>query len=402
MSRKSKAIIIAILLPSISLAYSGGSGEPNEPYQIATKADLLELASTTEDYNKCFILTADIDMTGQVFTRAVIAPDTNSASDFQGTGFSGVFDGSSHKITNLAINGGTNDYLGLFGRTDPGSELKNLAVEDFDVSALADSRFVGALVGRNLSIITNCHSIGSVVGDYLVGGLTGCNDGLYGNGIISNCWSAGTVNGRDAGGLVGCNFHDAVMTGCYSTADVNGPECIGGLIGYNEYGIVAKCFSTGFISGFRTVGGLIGFNKNHIDGRIADCYSTGPVTGHNVVGGLVGSNHSTGDIVNCYSTGTVIADSNVGALAGRNVGSIVGSYFLTGSGPDNGFGTPLTDSQMKQQSSFIDWDFIEIWNISENQTYPFLRTYLPSDLNKDGQTNFYDLAILASHWLEKE
>lgn len=397
------AIIIAsLVLPSAALGYSGGSGGSNDPYQIATKADFLELAGTPEDYNGCFILTADINLAGEVFIMAPIAPDTNTALHFQGTAFTGVFDGNYRKITNLTIDGGTNDYIGLFGKTDDGSVLKNLGLENFDVNALADSRYAGSLVGWNSGSITNCWSTGSVSGCILASGLVGVNDGLYGNGIITDCWSAGTVNGRGAGGLVGCNFQYAVMSNCYSTADVNGNEDVGGLIGYNEYGIVERCFSTGAINGTSRVGGLIGYNKNHSDAVITDCYSTGAVTGGDAVGGLVGFNYSNGDIANCYSTGNVIADSNVGALAGTNEGSITSSYFLSGSGPDNGFGQMLTDTQMKQRASFVDWDFIEIWNIGENQTYPFLRTYLPSDINKDGETNFYDLAILASHWLQQE
>jgi len=57
---------------------------------------------------------------------------------------------------------------------------------------------------------------------------------------------------------------------------------------------------------------------------------------------------------------------------------------------------------MKRQSTFTDagWDFIEIWHIGENQTYPFLRTHLAGDIDHDDIVNFYDLLILASHWLE--
>ena len=89
--------------------YSGGAGEPNTPYQIATKADLLVLAADTNDYNQCFILTADIDLDqGQVFTTAIISTD-------YGTAFTGTFDGNDHKITNFTINGGSNEVLGLFG-----------------------------------------------------------------------------------------------------------------------------------------------------------------------------------------------------------------------------------------------------------------------------------------------
>jgi len=42
--------------------YSGGTGEPNDPYQIATAADLIALGETPADYDKHFILTADIDL----------------------------------------------------------------------------------------------------------------------------------------------------------------------------------------------------------------------------------------------------------------------------------------------------------------------------------------------------
>ena len=33
---------------------------------------------------------------------------------------------------------------------------------------------------------------------------------------------------------------------------------------------------------------------------------------------------------------------------------------------------------------------------------PFLRTHLPSDINKDDETNFHDFAILAAHWLNEK
>ena len=34
-----------------------------------------------------------------------------------------------------------------------------------------------------------------------------------------------------------------------------------------------------------------------------------------------------------------------------------------------GLGEPLIDSQMKQQSSFVDWDMVNIWDIGENQKH---------------------------------
>ena len=57
---------------------------------------------------------------------------------------------------------------------------------------------------------------------------------------------------------------------------------------------------------------------------------------------------------------------------------------------------------MQTKSTFTDagWDFEEIWDIGEKQTYPYLRQYLSADLNHDGRVNMADFAILAGHWLD--
>ena len=54
-------------------SYSGGSGTEDDPYQIATAADLIELGNDPCNYDKYFILTADIDLSGYSFNRPVIA-----------------------------------------------------------------------------------------------------------------------------------------------------------------------------------------------------------------------------------------------------------------------------------------------------------------------------------------
>jgi hypothetical protein len=65
-------------------------------------------------------------------------------------------------------------------------------------------------------------------------------------------------------------------------------------------------------------------------------------------------------------------------------------------------GTGKTTAEMKTKSTFTDagWDFVEIWDIGENQTYPFLRTEPAGDSNHDKKVDLTDLAILASHWLD--
>ncbi len=64
--------ILAAAVPCFA-KYSGGSGTPQDPYQIADHNDLYALADDTNDYNQCFIMTADIDLTpGQHIIQLIV------------------------------------------------------------------------------------------------------------------------------------------------------------------------------------------------------------------------------------------------------------------------------------------------------------------------------------------
>jgi hypothetical protein len=61
--RATRVLTIICLLSFPAYAkYSGGTGEPNDSYQITTAEDLMLLGDSPEDYDKHFILTADIDL----------------------------------------------------------------------------------------------------------------------------------------------------------------------------------------------------------------------------------------------------------------------------------------------------------------------------------------------------
>jgi hypothetical protein len=372
-----------------------GTGTPDDPYRIATKADLLTMAADASYYNECYILTADINMEGQVFTTAIIA-----ASDFTGT-----FDGNGHKITDFTINGG--DDVGLFGQISFGGSVKNLGLENFSVSGSDD---VKGLAGYSAGSISDCYSTGAVSGSGEVGGLVGYNE----NGCnISNCYSTSTVTGGDdatyLGGLVGDN--EGTASNCYSTGTVTGGDnsyYLGGLVGDNEV-TVNNCYSKSAVTGgYNSVflGGLLGVNG----GNISNCYSTGTVTGGNsssCLGGLVGDNLGTGTVSNCYSTGAVIGGDGsayIGGLVGYSYdGTTSSSYFLITSGPDNGNGTSLTDEQMKQQGSFVDWDFDYVWHICETTNYPkLIWQIVPGDFVCPDGVDFADYSFFAERWLNTD
>ncbi len=228
-------------------------------------------------------------------------------------------------------------------------------------------------------------------GYWEVGGLVGENWG----GTVSNCYSTGTVSGRAfVGGLVGVN--NVTVSNCYSTGTVSAGttgSVVSGLIGLN-YGTVSNCYSTGSISANYKLGGLVGYNSG---GMVVGCYSTGTVSGtDSYVGGLVGENDGT--VTQSYSTGAVSGSGVVGGLVGLNGGTVSNSYWdieTSGQSTSDG-GTGKTTAEMKQQATYVGWDFVSVWRIKENITYPCLRwqlikIYSIEELQRIGNDAYYPL-----------
>jgi len=340
MGKISKSTIAALILTVLCLfilpaqgQYNGGSGDPCDPYQINDPCQLNAIGTDPGDWDKHFILTADIDMsayTGEQFN--VIAPDANDVeSGFQGTKFTGFFDGNGHIITNFTYSTIETDYIGLFGYLGDGGEIKDLGMTNVSVSGGNYSDHLGSLVGyNNHGSISDCYAIGIVSGDDYLGGLVGEN-----NGSIRDCYMTGSVSGDDyLGGLVGYNRYGSIRD-CYMTGSVSGDDYLGGLVGYNRYGSISNCYTTGSVSGGDNscyLGGLVGFQYSS---NINNCFATGSVTGHNMIGGLVGWNDDerTPDsiaISDCYSTGDVTGDSSIGGLVGYNSFGTISNCYATG------------------------------------------------------------------------
>jgi hypothetical protein len=130
--------------------FRDGDGTINNPYQVSTAADII---SINNQLNKHYVLVNDIDMSGVVYSNALVAPDISSDVNFQGEAFSGVLDGHGYKIVNYVVNS-INYYIGLFGYVSHGGVLKNLSVENCVISG--DSN-IGALVGLNEGYVKNCN-----------------------------------------------------------------------------------------------------------------------------------------------------------------------------------------------------------------------------------------------------
>ncbi len=433
--------------------FSGGTGEPNNPYLLSTAADLNRIGHNPRLMGAHFNLINDIDLVGIDFYII-------GSAVFH---FAGVFDGNGFEISGLTYNSTGFDRIGLFAYVKGAdAEIKDLGLIDAEVHAggirvgslvghltsgtvsgcyalncnvSGGSRWVGGLVGQSAGTITNCHATGSTFGTYWqVGGLVGGNQRT-----ISNCYSTGSVEGgRSVGGLVGLNYGGATVTNCYSRNNVSGRAFEGGLVGANV-GTITNCHATGSIEGYSNVGGLVGENRG---GTVTNCYVTGTVTGTERVGGMVGRNWGIttncyaaadiqgdqwvgglvgvnlgylyiGTISNCYSTGGVIGLLDVGGLVGSNsnngsVGVITASFWdiETSEKTTSAGGTPKMTAEMQTESTFTDagWDFITpIWKMNcEGMSYPKLSWWQPvlgDFLCPDG-VDFVDYSFFASHWAE--
>ncbi len=247
---------------TIDSPYSGGSGTQADPYQLATKQDLLDLGLKTFDYDKHFILTSDIDLNGEVLPSALIAPGSEEVLNF--TGF---LDGNGHLIRNLNIDatGNNNSYLGLIGSTSAGAEVMDIGLIDCNITGGTSSDRVGAICGQN-------------------------------NGKITNCFATGSVQGRSfLGGLCGGNYYDGTLLNCYELCEINSMEnsqLVGGICGCNS-GIISNCYAADLIiknSEYNSFGGLCGLNS---EGTITDSFwdtqTTGQSVGYNVDRGREGT-----------------------------------------------------------------------------------------------------------------
>ena len=258
---------------TISLAAAKDLGytiESDGSYTVTSADGLMNVAELVNggktDIN--ITLDKDIDLTGKEWTPI-------------GTGYSnkytGTFDGGGHTIKGLTVT--TNDqFVGLFGSIGYAGTVKNVMMEDVQITSNRSSGFAGGVAGYSDGTIENCSVSGSVSGTVYVGGVVGAQW----EGSITGCSSSATVKGMvHVGGVVGQTNGGATLTACYATGNVTleiDPRkniAGGSLVGFNggSRGLLA-CYATGNVT------------------------STGSSTGNVHIGGFLGDNYTT--VTACY------------------------------------------------------------------------------------------------------
>jgi len=415
--------------------FAGGNGTSDNPFQITSHEQLNSVRNYLNDNEVHFILMNDIDLTEEFleggayynYGQGWIPIGSNNNP------FSGFFNGNNFVIKGLYINRNA-DFQGFFGLIN-GANINNLGVSNIEVyggsfyigglvgnSLYSDvincyttgivsgtysnigglvgyssySTFnrcynesyvsceyaqVGGLIGLNEnSTLISCYNAGNVYGHSgYIGGLIGINE----NSDITDCFSRGIIEGDYVvGGLIGRNNHHSNIENCYATGEIIGGNKTGGFVGYNVYLTnISNCFSNCFVKGKDEVGGFIGYITD--DCQIHNSYSIGNIEVSEIysgIGGFCGKNNNC-IISYCYSTGSVKTKDGQNINGKGFVGEIItgagfemnSNYFDTESSEQTSSigATAKTTSEMMNKETFINWDFIDVWNIIQNETYPY-------------------------------
>ncbi|HVQ72840.1 MAG TPA: MBG domain-containing protein, partial [Bradyrhizobium sp.] len=280
-----------------------------------------------------------------------------------------------------AVSGGSQGVGGLVGLNSTGTPT---IVDSFATGAVTATTFGGGLVGVNSvgASIDNSYAAGAVsvasstLPTLFGGGLIGSNSGVvtrsHATGTVDVTSTYAAATATSAGGLIGSNGSTATVTQSYATGAASavsaaGTTATGGLIGRNVGGAtVTQSYATGAASATSAAGSAM-------------------------AGGLIGSHISTGAVTQTYATGTASAVSTSStAVAGGLIGSVTGTVTVTssywdidtsgranavGSGASTGI-TGLTTAQMQNPanyaSTYMGWDFANIWSAPSAGYYPQL------------------------------
>jgi hypothetical protein len=368
---------------SAQAKYGGGMGEPNDPYLIYTAEQMNEIGLTVNsgDWDKCFKLMADIDLSGYTGPGPPPQPPPPILKASNPNPADGAFGISAVADLSWTAGFGATSHDVYFGTSSTPPFAGNETFTTFDPGIMANSTTyywridevndsvtttgdiwsfttmmsppppppltadidLSAYTGTSFNIIGidyynpftgvfdgNGHTISnftyhSTDRNYI--GLFGYVGDWFGNAEIKNLYlvnpDINAGNGNIIGGVVGC-LENAIISNCsVNGGRICGEDSVGGVvgIGYGNDGlsIIHQCHSNTTVSGRDFVGGLVG--KCSVRRGIVfieNSSAIGEVSGDEYVGGLAGMARSSFYIENCYSSGKVRGLYCVGGLLGES------------------------------------------------------------------------------------
>lgn len=283
-------VMAALLLPGAAGAVLGdsvgtcgfaGSGTAEDPFQVATGADLTCLKDNAAYWGSTFLQTADVYHSGPAWTHGIGTTD-----DW----FYGTYDGGNHVVNGLTIEA-TTAVQGLFGRVKNGTVKQVTVNGTLSITSDGLAQDIGGVVG--LAENATLDHLDSSVAIFSTG-LTVQGVG----GVVGTMWyGTGTLSYATGHGEITLHVTDGVASE------------VGLVVGRALAGSIADASASGQISitinrtgtespvGARSTGGLAGsIQDTLVDRPYADTTITSTVTSlepvssyQQEIGGLVGS-----------------------------------------------------------------------------------------------------------------
>lgn len=371
--------------------FNWGSGTIGDPWQVCNCTQLQKLSNYVSSN---FILTAAIDCT--------MTPSWSSGSGFLPIGnvsvqFRGTLNGKGYTINGLKISRMSATSVGLFGMINQ-STIKNISLTN--VIIMGDGS-VGGIAGRMYqSTISNAQVSGTNITSKLDGG--GIVGTMLSNTLVANSSSnIPVLCARNCGGSVGLMDGTVSSTKLIKTNSLNNVYAgkftttiysAGGLVGQVNSGTISKCSVQSVntiasqlgIYGTSFAGGIVGV----LNSQSVIIQSYAQVTNINsnsgeaggIVGRVLSGTYNSNPYINeTYAITTSETGSYIGGVLGVAAAKFnsVYYYYPSAIGPCQSAScnnaNPLTLAQLKQQASFVGWDFTNTWNIQENVNYPTLK-----------------------------
>jgi hypothetical protein len=345
------------------ILYKSSSTNP-PPVIIRTVSDFnLIYANPSGNY----ILANDIDASN----GGVNLVNNFSPIDFSGLdAFVGTFEGDNHTISNLNKTTGTWDAC-LIAWVGGGAVFRN-----FKLTNVSFSTGVYGAASTNIAAVA-CRVVSSF----------GTSEVLF-----ENIYVQGQIVSNDVdtivGGVVAQSSIATKIKDIKTDLTISGTGAMaGGIIGGGSQTEVVNTFSKATINmttkpSFGS-GGIFGRMGTGADiSKIRNSYFLGNISGAENVGGFVGVIGANSQYIeNSYAISNIIvsATKKGGPIIGFEntyTYSIISTYFLDTSSCTlctNSYGAAKTSTQLKSQATYLSWDFIKTWRISEGLEYPTLR-----------------------------
>ena len=316
--------------------YFEGQGTKDSPYLISTPE---QLNKVRDNRVASYKLINDIDMTdilsenGELYNNGEgwipLSNDWNRP-------FEGDFDGDNHKV--IGLKASNNQLASMFGIILD-ANIENLIIENANFSSPSSSGFIESSINSNLYNLRLVNS--EIKSTYAAAGIS---SSLTFNSVAKKC----------------CVINSKIYNTYYDNTTIFGPAVGGISASMSDASIIEDCYNASEIIGNNFAGGICGVMfKSHYSGnspKIKNTYNIGEVKGEFNTGGIT-SYIETGTVENCYdlkdeikAIGTAVEDENI------SISNVIEKEI----------------EELKQKSTFVGFDFKNVWKINEDETPSFI------------------------------